>query len=224
MAKLIECSCCGEKFPPEKIYYGDEGCPSEGQPICEVCFDGDEPVVILHFSNEENPIFITEFRNDTLLYPNLPFFRVKWVSIDAWRGYYEAESDEYEKIHSDCILSYSEDAEELKKFDEAIEKIFNSLGVPFCKVFSRTSNLFSSGYDLFLKRGFKEKVEEFIEELKREFRDPYRFYATALTGKDPQDFNEKDKKFIRGSLFLKLGFSPEQAIEIVNLLDELKNG
>ena len=220
--KLIECSSCGEKFPPEKIYYGDEGCPSEGKPICENCLDEDEPVASFIFSEKEDePIFITEYRNDTLGI-DLPFFRAKWVSTDPWRGYYKVESDNFELIHSDCILYGSEDAQELEKFDKVVEKILKGLSISFCKVISQTSNIFSSGYDLFVEKRAKKKVEGLIRVLKERFRDRERFLSTALTGKNPEDLDEKDKQFIRGSIFIKLGFTPEQTMKILSLLNDLE--
>jgi len=188
---LVKCACCEEEVEGE-VYLGDEGTYYEGKPLCEVCYYEDEPCATVIYGDDEYPHVISYTRNETD-----GDFRVRWVSTDPWRGYYEAESDVYERLHDDCILAYSRDAEELKNFDEKIRELLDKLGIRYARVFTRSSNIFSTGYDLYVHRedlkgenGVLLAVA--LNILKIRYRDPLRFKITALTGKDPEDYDEKD--------------------------------
>jgi len=158
---------------------------------------------------------ITEYENNT-------DFKIEWKSTDAWRGYYEViESGDWVNVHSDCILAMSEDERELKNFDEKLEESCKERGITIVKVFCRTSNLFSSGYDVFVKREHVSVVDYVIKALKGEYRDPVRFNETALTGKDPKDITQNDKDFVMGALLVKQGADPKDAIETVKRIRKI---
>jgi len=129
---------------------------------------------------------------------------------DAWRGYYEPEAEEWILLHSDCILSYSEDAKQLKEFDTDIKKTLWNLGREFAICFGSTSNLFSCGYDILIKKTDKKDILEYMTlisklmQLKNKYRDPDRFRMTALTGKS-EDFDDKDRLLVEVSKRLDQG-------------------
>jgi hypothetical protein len=124
---------------------------------------------------------------------------VYWVSTSAWRGYYEIDREKLENwavLHSDCALIGSRDASYLEEFDELAHKFLDALGVVHARVVLRTSNVFSAGYELLVRKCDLKDVQKFMKvvsklaELKYHYRDPVRFVLTALTGKD--EFDERD--------------------------------
>ena len=118
----------------------------------------------------------------------------KWVSTDPWRGYYTPKSDEWVELHEDCFLAGSRDAKDLEEFNKSVIVFLWNLGVEFAVITSRTSNVFSAGYDLMVHKSVAEDLDLLFQitsklaELKYHYRDPVRFTLTALTGKD--DFEE----------------------------------
>ena len=207
---MVKCICCGEEIEGE-VYLGDPGTYYEGEPLCEFCYFGDEPCATVLYGDDDEPHVISYTRNETG-----GDFRVRWVSIDPWRGYYEAESSVYVRLHEDCILAYSRDAEELKSFDEKIRELLDKLGVRYARVFTRSSNLFSTGYDLYVHRedlkGEKAVLlVAALNILRIRYRDPVRFKITALTGKTgPEDFDEKDLLLAEAYDRLATGEDPEK--------------
>jgi len=131
-------------------------------------------------------------------------------STDAWRGHYEPEGKDWKNFHSDCILSYSEDAEQLKEFDTDIKRILWELGFEFAVCFGRTSNLFSCGYDILIKKTDEHDIMKDMTmymklmQLKTKYRDNERFNMTALTGKS-EGFDKKDELLAEAYKRLKKG-------------------
>ncbi len=119
----------------------------------------------------------------------------EYVSTDAWRGYnsINPKGDYAKELHSDQILSMSEDARNLKKFDDSLREVLEVVGIPYARVFTTTSNIFSTGYDVYILASMENKVNGVVEELKKAYRDPAAFRLTAVTGKDPEDCDENDK-------------------------------
>jgi len=136
---------------------------------------------------------------------------------DAWRGYYEPEAEGWKNLHSDCILSYSRDSEELKEFDTDIKRMLWELGYEFAVCFGRTSNVFSCGYDILIKESEEQDIIKQMAmymklmELRTKYRDSERFRLTALTGKD--EFDKKDKLLAEAAQRLEKGESFEEVKE-----------
>jgi len=208
---VVRCACCEAEIPEEEVIYGDKGTYYEGKPLCDVCYYEDEPCATVYYGDDDYPHEISYTRNETD-----GEFRVRWVSTDPWRGYYTVESDVYERIHEDAILAYSYDADQLKRFDEEVRRLLDWLGVRYARVFERTSNLFSTGYDLFVHKedlnGEKGALLTVaLNLLKLKYRNPVRFKITALTGKtDPADFTESDKLLAEAFDRLVAGEDPEK--------------
>lgn len=106
---------------------------------------------------------------------------------DGWRGYYEPIIPEgWRKMHSDCILAHSEDARALEDFDTEIKPLLWDAGVKFALCFGRTSNVFSTGYDV-LAEATDDDLKTLallmrMNQLRAKHRDRGRFMRTALTG------------------------------------------
>lgn len=90
-------------------------------------------------------------------------FKLKYVSTDAWRGYYDAiptKKSGWKKISSDWVTGDWEDAGEHAgsvqeaKIADLASKI-EALGGELRVIFAPTSNVFSTGMDVFV-RGLKE--------------------------------------------------------------------
>ena len=168
--------------------------------------------------DEENPIgFVTLYKNGEELCGSFGCYTyfteddelddliqelmnaTRWVSTSPWRGYYEIDRKklkEWAVLHSDCALIGSRDASYLEEFDESFHKFLDVLEVAHARVILRTSNVFSAGYELLVRKDDLKDVQKYIKivsklvELKYHYRDPIRFTLTALTGKD--HFDERD--------------------------------
>jgi len=155
--------------------------------------DEAEPEATVYYSGDEQPYLITHYQDMTE-----GDFETKWVSTDAWRGYYDAKSsDKWESVHTDNILSYSEDEGELKKFDDELQSRLKDEDIRYARVFTRSSNVFSTGYDFFVEKGKAKQVKEFVKLLADKYRDPAKYQFTALTGTDPSKATETDVKFAK---------------------------
>ena len=212
--KKLICASCEDAIESEDdVTYGDEGTEYAGKPLHDNCkYEEDPCATVFPDGNEEDKQVISHGVNETE-----GEFTVKYIPTDGWRGYYEAESKNYVKLHDDCALAYSEDQEELKKFDEELKEILRNQGIKFAVVITRTSNVFSSGVDYFVRReDIRDPIKFFgliasINALKIKYRDSERFALTALTGKD--QFDEKDKLLLEASKRLEKGEDFEKVKE-----------
>jgi hypothetical protein len=144
--KKLTCTACEELIQGE-VYFGDDATHYEGKPLCETCYYEDEPVATLYHNQDEDPYHISLARNDTG-----GQFLAKWHSTDPWRGRYELSSESYAMVFSDAILAYHESEAMLKELnDKAIER-FTEASVDFYRAFLRTSNLFCTNYDIWIKK------------------------------------------------------------------------
>lgn len=203
---MTECRRCEEPIR-DQAYCGDEGTEYGGDPLCEMCYYEAEPCATVVFGedSEECPSYITPTRNDTE-----GQFTCHWVSTDPWRGHYRLQSDGWVRVHDDCILAYSRDEQNLKRFDELMRELLSQHDIPYARGFPRTSNVFSCGYELWIPEEEQTRYEELIMRAKKaaesELRDPWAFNVTALTGKDPEDCDSTDRLFaLVGSMLLAGG-------------------
>lgn len=158
-----------------------------------------EPIATVFYNDDEYPHQITDYNDETE-----SDFSTKYIPTDGWRGYYEViPSDDWVNIHSDCALSYSFDAEQLKEFDEAFQETLLERNIKYARVFTRTSNVFSTNYDFFVEKGKETETLAIKTSLESKYRDSERFVSTSLTGKDPTEFNENDKAFLNAVQMVK---------------------
>lgn len=212
----IECELCDKRFKEEDLralinINGETNYEHVCEDCYDTCLDEDEPNATVLYGNDDYPHTIGEYHDDTE-----GDFKAVYHSTDGWRGYYDIEpSDDWESVHSDCILAWSRDAENLEEFDTLFRKALDNFGIKYARVFSRTSNVFSQKYEFFVEKGKKHLVEPIRIVLSARLRDLETFKATALTGKDPEDFDEHDTLFIKAVKLLDEGMDPEQAVEHV---------
>jgi len=211
----MECDNCGEKFDEDELHElrNIDG-EVEHEHLCEKCEDmyrsDDEPVATVYYDDDDDPKYIRTYEDDTE-----GDFKVHWHRTDGWRGYYDVTSDNWTAIHSDCALWGSRDEAELEKFDNEFKAALSNMGIRYARVFSRTSNLFSQGYDFFVEQGKETDAEAIRVALAIRYRDPVRFNTTAYTGKDPENLTENDKLFVKAVELLDKGMTPEEAVEKV---------
>jgi hypothetical protein len=151
----MRCSSCGRRIGKSEAYVGDEETFYEGKPLCETCYFEDEPCATVFYSKDKTPYIISETRNETE-----GDFKVKWVSTDPWRGYYETKSENYSLVNTAELLAYHESEKMLKQFDERIRELFDEHDIDYARVFARSSNVFYQNYDLYVK-----KEQEFLGRL-----------------------------------------------------------
>lgn len=172
------CACCEEPIRNhDKIYFGDAATQYENKPLCETCYCEDEAVATIYYRDEKEPYHISLTRNETE-----GRFKAKWHSTDAWRGIYELESENYSKVFSDAILSYHESEAMLKELnDKAIER-FGEFGIDFYRAFLRTSNLFCTDYDIWVKKEPEQILPAYLmlERIKAEVDYSNPVYSTGI--------------------------------------------
>lgn len=139
------------------------------------CLESDaaKPMLTVFFGDDQEPSRFGLFHDETE-----GTFSPKYVKIDARRGYFEAISDIYTKIHDDVILSMLEDAEELEPFDTKLREYCEKLGIHYARVFATTSNVFSCGYEFWIANVDLDKFTLLIPILallKATHRDERRF-------------------------------------------------
>ena len=189
-----------------------ENCEKECEEVYNLCdIDGDiahenlcsdckdmfrceaEPNATVFYNDDEYPHYITDYDDYTE-----GDFSTKWISTDAWRGHFDViPSDDWVQIHTDAILSYSYNAEQLKEFDDKLQEMLLERNIKYARVFTRSSNVFSTNHAFFVEKGKGYLVRKLKEELEQKYRDPERFMSTALTGKDPDELDENDKMFLK---------------------------
>lgn len=178
--RKVKCVSCENKFLKE-----DMTSTFDNDPICESCLSDDqlEPAAwVFHILNqdEEFSMRIGRYFNETD-----GDFTVSWHNSDGWRGYYEVVSEKYTKIHDDCALSYSEDEQNLKQFDEILTELARKHKIGIVRVVTRTSNLFSMGVDYFVHNSHLKKYNRIIEQVnsaKKGLRDSHAFNMTVING------------------------------------------
>ncbi|GAJ15861.1 unnamed protein product, partial [marine sediment metagenome] len=180
--------------PGESPYNGDPGTAYEGQPICDTCYDEDtcDPAATIYYGKDNEEIsLIGSCRNETE-----GDFSVKWHSTDPWRGYHECESDEYVKVFTDAILSGHESEEMLKKLYDRVLERFDEEDIDFARVFCRSSNVFFTSLEIWVKRDFVQilKAHAIIAEAKGEVDYANPLYSTGILF--PRENLEKFKKLL----------------------------
>lgn len=174
--------------------------------------DRNEPEATVYYNgDEEDPHTISEYSDDTD-----GEFTPVWHSTDAWRGYYDIKpSKKWKLLHTDNILAYSEDAQNLEKMENELKDTLQEKGIKFAIVSSRSSNVFSQGLDTFVEAGREKEVEGIAKSLAKKYRDPSDYELTALTGADPSTATKQDRMLVEASHELAKGATPEEAVKKV---------
>lgn len=197
MEDKVKCCLCEEEVSKDGSFIGEEGTDTAGEPVCETCWCESEPKSTFFFSDrgEDDSLVVDAVRNQPRE-EGYGKWKVEWHNSGGYRGHYEVTPPkEWKVVAADCALSYSEDEQNLKKFDDTLQEFLKENGIDFVRVFSRTSNVFSSGYDFFVKKADYKKVVKVSDKLKAVYRDPVKFNITAITGADPKDVTPTEKLF-----------------------------
>ena len=196
IAEAEVCISCGCAVGGDAVVGG--GYCNENGPgmVCETCweYDRSEHVTTVRFSNDDDLLdvhTIGMYHNDTD-----GEFGVKWVSDGGWRGHSViVPSKRWKQLHSDAILSMSEDAQNLEDFDKALRAQLRKMDIRWARVISTTSNIFCCGYDFYVEAKHFKKAEALVRQLAKTWRDPAEFAITALTGKSAREATPTDKVF-----------------------------
>lgn len=169
----------------------DHTTDGKGKPLCHACmaYDESEPYsTVVYWDGHKATI--GHYHNDTE-----GDFQANWEG-EGYRGHYSVTcSAKWSLLHSDGILAMSNDANELKEFDDHLTEALKEKGIKWARVISRSSNLFFAPYDLFVEARRLKDVERIVKHLSSVYRDPVRYNVTALTGKDPKDCDDRDIAF-----------------------------
>jgi len=190
--KKEKCVHCEELIDSEEGMYFENDDGEHGF-ICEICeqeAEWDIRIEYLNYSDDE-----IEFENEEgfeVIEANgynrvSREFKSEYKRLDGWRGYSypvvrEDATEEWVELVSDNILSMSEDAENLKKLDSAVIEFVRENKIPLARIYSRSSNVFSTGYDLFVPKKHLKKLEMLVRTLKKEYRDKGKYFNTVATG------------------------------------------
>jgi hypothetical protein len=147
MRKKQICASCEESIGENTTYYGEPKTHYEGKPLCESCFYDGDPLATIFYGKDLEPHYITQARNETE-----GDYQANWHSTDPWRGYYELSSEKYMNIFSDSILAGYKSEEMLKTLNDKLIEDFDKRQVDYTRSFTRTSNVFSTGYDIWVRK------------------------------------------------------------------------
>ena len=179
---MIICEICEQKIDEEAGNYalGDPKTMYAGKTICDTCYYEDEPNATILFGEDDEPKVITSCRNETD-----GNFETKWVSTDAWRGYYEVLSETYVRVNSAELLSGHESEKMLAEFDKSIQGAFKDANIDYGRVFARSSNVFYTNFELFVRRDQIFLAHLLLTKVKREvgYDDP-KWYRNIIFDQD----------------------------------------
>ena len=138
----------------------------------------------------------------------------EWHAM-GYRGYYDpVVPDGWRHFHEDCILSGSGDELALKEFHVEVKRLLWEAGVKFAVIYGRTSNLFSTGYDVMVEAQ-EDDLKTLallmqVSQLRLRHRDRGRFIRTALTGSSED--TESGRLMVKAYDMLQAGSSLEEVL------------
>jgi len=200
---------CEKQMEDDEIYFGDEATHYERKPLCETCYYEDEPVATLYCGQQTEPYHISQARNDTC-----GEFRALWRSTDPWRGRYQLSSESYAMVFSDAILAYHESEAMLKELNDSVVERYSQADIDFYRAFLRTSNLFCTDYDIWVRKDPAQMLISHIilEKTKAEvdYNDP--LYSTGIL------FDRETLGKLQSMLGKK--YQIERDSDVMNLIEE----
>jgi len=226
MSVKASCSECEKIFEDSELTYFKKA----NKRLCDSCEpdiihdDKLEPPITAVYNGEEITRTVGYYHDDTM-----GDFDFEWKGT-GYGGHYDViPSGSWINVVNDNILAYSGDEQDLKEFSDILEKLMQENHIQYAIVFARSSNLFSTGYDMFIKKRHFKKYQLFkdrLESIKKILRDPRSYNATAITGQTPQtqeDQLKADELMLAVGL-LKEGLSPEEAVaHVKGFEDHLKD-
>jgi hypothetical protein len=151
---------------------------SELQREFEIMVREEDPIgaVSFNYENSNNPAIIGYYNEDERLEGQ--GINTYWKSSSGYRGYnelYLSPDSPWEILHEDVALGWSNDEENLIKYDRLLKDYLRKKGIKWAVVSLTTSNVFSSNIYFLVEKGRKKEVESFSERLKKRLRNPEDF-------------------------------------------------
>ena len=181
MTKKIKCNECEEEILQDESFYSDEysisGINGKDKVICDTCHSEDEaPVTVISFNGGENTVSIGEYNcyteeaDDQMIHFLKSITGIKWHSTDGWRGYYDVTIDgSYKKISDGWVTGWLDDRMSHKQpsvdIFEALKEDANNGLLEFRVfwVFARTSNVFSTACDIYIRDDDEDAIIKWLE-------------------------------------------------------------
>ena len=162
----MKCFNCETKIDENNCYSIEWG-ENEGKTICENCYSDSEQVgsIVAYLNGEKYNITVTDFTvfSDDIIPEIIQDLvnTIKWKSTDGWRGFYECtEPTNYEHVVDTWFCGF--DGHNLDDNGFLLEKKLDSEDIPefdLIVLFLRTSNVFSTGLDVYTKADQKEYLD-----------------------------------------------------------------
>ena len=175
--EILECDSCGEKFEEGDFPFQSDYNEDSDKNYCENCYyEADDNIGSIHRLTTDGEVLKTylfsyRIHSDNEGSEEYDYARsLTWKSTDAWRGFYDFTDKNisgFKKVKDDWFGSM--DGYNLDNEGELLQELFNKAeageveGIPFdiIMVFTRTSNVFSTGYEVHIPEDIDEK--EFSE-------------------------------------------------------------
>lgn len=175
-----KCLACERYVEQDMACYIDRFALSYGEGgglLCDTCYGEDEVVASVHIFEGGGDQEYLGFGHYRTVWGNPEVcdsigaaygWTFRYVRTDGWRGYYdEVAPDGWTRLDTDgCILAFSDQAEDLEEEDGRILKAAKALTLTVARVATRTSNVCSMGYSLYVE-GTEEDAARLLEEAKR---------------------------------------------------------
>ena len=175
------CPSCEEEYPMEDVESGNVethyGNISEEE-ICWGCYESDYPSTIVRYTpghNKEVVRFTDHHAYDDQYGDEPPdwFWKYyggrKWVSSNAWRGYYETTwKNGFVSIADGWVTGYIDDTVSHKHtavdLNEWLEEWQEEVPVTLYWVFEPTSNVFSTASEIFVDHNDKDELVQYLQD------------------------------------------------------------
>jgi len=212
----VLCDSCEKTFATdeEPLSCGDQNYLHEDCEMEMIDNDRSEPILtVIYGDDEDEQKTVGSYHDDTE-----GDFEASYHSTDAWRGYYDVVPAKWwTNVISDNILSYSDDAADLEEYDKLVRRILDKKEIEYARVFSRTSNVFSTGYDMFVKTKDIKKyneVQKQIKSIETILRNPLNYRRTALTGSSETTI-EGDELMVAAKMIEEGMTDPKKILELI---------
>jgi len=142
------CSRCDDKIRKEVATYGDRGTPFEAKPLCMPCYSGGNQGAAVFYGPSDDGLVITATQNATV-----GDFRLKWHAVSPMGGYYEVESDGYEKLSSSHLIAGHESLVMVKGLNDRIKAAFEKEDLRYARAVTMSANPNVNDYHVFVENG-----------------------------------------------------------------------
>lgn len=185
----MRCSICEYDVSKKEAVYGEKGTPYEDKPLCKPCYYRAEQGAAVFYGSNDKASVMTKTRNETN-----GDFRLRWYGEDPIRGYYEAESDSYEKVGRAHLLDGHESVRMVMSLDDRIKELYKENDLQYARVITMTSNPDVHNYGVFVQNEKASQGKDLAEKAKQDvdYNNP-KWYRHIFF--DDETFNTMEKLF-----------------------------